>query len=72
MSPISMVTFDQRSANSLISRLITNRAEHTGSPLILAGEMQTWEKEKEREETRPNGKVGAAVTALSLSASSYS
>lgn len=70
MSPISMVTFDQRSANSLISRLITNRAEHTGSPLILAGGNADLGERKRKGGN--DGKVGAAVTALSLSASSYS
>lgn len=38
MSEISMVTFDQRSANSLISRAIINRANHIDSPLILTQE----------------------------------
>lgn len=38
MSEISMVTFDQRSANSLISRAIIDRANHIDSPLIMTQE----------------------------------
>lgn len=67
-----MVTFDQRSANSLISRLITNRAEHIGSPLILAGENEALGERKRKGGKETQGEVGAAVAALSLAASSYS
>lgn len=71
MSQISMVTFDQRSANSLISRLITNRAEHIGSPLILAGENAVLGERKRKGGRRAQWEVGAVVAVLSPSASFF-
>lgn len=51
MSQISMVTFDQRSANSLISRAIINRANHIDRPLILTQEnVGSGERRRKRKE----------------------
>jgi hypothetical protein len=59
MSQISMVTFDQRSANSLISRLIINRVKHIGSLLILAGgNADSGERKKAKEKGRARSLEG--------------
>lgn len=71
-SQISMVTFDQRSASSLISRLITNRVEHIGSPLILAGGKNADMGERKRKGGKETQREGVGCgTASSLSARSY-
>lgn len=61
MSQISMVTFDQRSAYSLISRLIINGEKHIGSPLILAGEnADLGERKEDKEKGRAQGPPGGS------------
>ena len=69
-----MVTFDQRSANSFISRAIINRANHMDSPLILTQENVAGNKERWKKKGRargPEGRLGDGMAAMSLSTRSF-